>query len=151
MKKLFDESNIENIAQAIREKNGSNSQYTTAQMPNAIRAIKTQPNLQEKSILENGEHLPDAGYDGFSKVTIAVPASSSSILISKRITENGTYLALDDGADGYDEITVDVSSGSSGDNPTVHPTANVSKHAQSYNILTYPIINISVEAQKYVN
>lgn len=151
MKKLFDESNIENIAQAIREKNGSNSQYTTAQMPNAIRAIKTQPNLQEKSILENGEHLPDAGYDGFSKVTVAVPASSSSILISKRITENGTYLALDDSADGYDKITVDVSSGSSGDNPHLRPIANTSAYANIANVLTYPVINISVEAQKHVD
>lgn len=37
----------------------------------------------------------------------------SSILITKTITENDTYKASDDSADGYSEVTVNVSSGSS--------------------------------------
>ena len=35
-------------------------------------------------------------------------------LVSKTITENGTYSAEDDGADGYDEVTVNVSGGGGG-------------------------------------
>lgn len=155
-KKLYEETNIENIGAAIREKNGSSDRYTTAQMPNAIRAITTQTQLQEKNISVNGEYTPDAGFDGFSKVTanvpntyvaadegkvvsngalksqtnttvnqngvvdtteikqltVAVPSGSTGILIQKRITQNGTYIALDDSADGYDEVIVDVAGGS---------------------------------------
>ena len=41
VKKLYTESYIEDIADAIREKNGSSNTYTTAQMGPAIRAIPT--------------------------------------------------------------------------------------------------------------
>lgn len=44
-KKLYTESYIEDIADAIREKNGSSATYTTAQMGNAIRAIQTQSSV----------------------------------------------------------------------------------------------------------
>lgn len=37
--------------------------------------------------------------------------SISSILIAKSITTNGTYLAADDNADGYSEVTVNIASG----------------------------------------
>ena len=33
------------------------------------------PVLQDATFTENGEYLPDAGYDGFSKVTVEVPSS----------------------------------------------------------------------------
>lgn len=39
---------------------------------------------------------------------------SKTILIDKTITENGTYSASDDNADGYSEVTVDVASDVSG-------------------------------------
>lgn len=45
-------------------------------------------------------------YRGQGTVTPVLPT-----LISKTITENGTYSAEDDGADGYDEVTVNVSGG----------------------------------------
>jgi lysophospholipase L1-like esterase len=38
---------------------------------------------------------------------------SSATLITKTITENGTYLASDDDADGYDSVTVNVAGGAS--------------------------------------
>ena len=46
----------------------------------------------------------------FTKVTIG-GGGSTPTLISKQITENGTYTAADDNADGYDEVTVNVPSG----------------------------------------
>lgn len=36
------------------------------------------PILQEKTATENGEYLPDRGYDGFSKFTVDVKGSGGS-------------------------------------------------------------------------
>lgn len=51
--------------------------------------------LQEKTVIENGEVTPDEGYDGLSKVTVNVPSEEPN-LISKTITENGTYKASEE-------------------------------------------------------
>ena len=37
------------------------------------------PNLQEKSITENGTYTPDGGYDGFSSVTVNVPTGGGGL------------------------------------------------------------------------
>lgn len=72
--------------------------------------VNVQPNLQEKTATSNGEVVADSGYDGLSKVTVSVP-SEEPTLITKEITENGTYKASDDGADGYSEVVVNVAGG----------------------------------------
>ena len=46
----------------------------------------------------------------------------SAILKEKTITENGTYEPLQDGADGYDSVTVNVSGGGSSDFSTAEVT-----------------------------
>ena len=46
-------------------------------------------------------------------IKIGGGAGGGSILISKTITENGTYNASSDNADGYSEVEVDVAGGSS--------------------------------------
>lgn len=47
----------------------------------------------------------------FSQVSVAIPAAS---LISKTISENGTYDPIDDNADAYSQVVVDVPSGGGG-------------------------------------
>ncbi len=112
-KKIYEESNIQDIASAIRAKNGTQNTYTTGQMAEAIRNIETQPDLEELSASENGTYTPSSGKDGFSRVNVNVQSGGgSAILVQKMITSNGTYNALlDDDADGYSEVLVSVSGG----------------------------------------
>lgn len=72
-KKLYEESNIQDIASAIRAKNGTQNTYTVNQMGNAIRNIHTQGAMQTKEITPSGSSQivePDAGYDGLASVTV---------------------------------------------------------------------------------
>lgn len=120
-KKLYEESNIQDIASAIRKKNGTQNTYTTAQMANAVRAIKTPPVLQEKTIVDNGSYTPDEGFDGFSKVTVGVPSGGDSAVIQPlSVTQNGVYNPPS-GVDGFGPVTVNVDSSS----PTpIYPDEN---------------------------
>ena len=52
---------------------------------------------------ENSANLPTA--------IRSIPEAVQPTLIPMQITENGTYTAADDNADGYNEVTVDVPSG----------------------------------------
>ena len=82
--KLYEESHIQNIANAIREKNGKTSQqYKVSQMASAIRAIETSENesslnievvKQYPEITTNGVYdiFPTEGYDAMSQVTVDV-------------------------------------------------------------------------------
>lgn len=72
MKKMYEEEAIRDIAVAIREKNGTDNIYTATQMGDAVRAIKTQPDLEVLNATENGNYLPSAGKDGFSEVNVQV-------------------------------------------------------------------------------
>ena len=120
-KKLYEESNLLAIANAIRQKNGSSSQYTVGQMPNAILEISTEPDLESLTVNQNGNYLPSSGNDGFSSVEVSVPNSyaaadegkivKNSALVAQTtrispITENGTYDTTEN-----NEIVVSVSGG----------------------------------------
>ena len=73
-KKLYEENSIQDIANAIRSQNGTNNPYIVAQMGNAIRAIKTQPNLESLTANQNGTYTPSPDKDGFSSVIVNVEA-----------------------------------------------------------------------------
>lgn len=102
---MITESNLTAIANAIRAKLGVETTYTPAQMATAIGTIHGEPVNQEKTVTQNGEVTPDSGYDGLSKVTVNVPGAT---LVSKSITENGSYNPASDNADGYSDVTVNV-------------------------------------------
>ena len=73
MSKVYtDPENYTNIAEAIREKTGSNELYKPADMPAAIRSIETDPNIVPLTVIENGTYLPEANEDGFSPVVVSV-------------------------------------------------------------------------------
>ena len=59
-------------------------------------------NNQDLYVTSNGTYTASEGYTGLGEVTVALP------LDPKSITENGTYYAVDDELQGYDEVTVNV-------------------------------------------
>lgn len=108
-KKLYEESNIQGIADAIRYANGGSDTYTPSEMEAGVRALKK--TLVSKNISENGDYSPASDdADGYSAVHVSVPSSAPAVLVSKNINQNGTYIALDDdSADGYSQVVVNVS------------------------------------------
>ena len=69
------------------------------------------------SYVDLSGHPNEAGYRTFyvpKIVAFMQTMLTDKTLISKTMTANGTYLASDDDADGYDSVTVNVSSGGSG-------------------------------------
>jgi hypothetical protein len=102
---LVTESYLEDIADAIREKNGTETTYKPPQMAAAIEALPDPSVLDSKSITANGTYDPsDDDLDGYDEVTVNVPNSyaagdegkvvSNGALVaqgSDTVTENDTY------------------------------------------------------------
>ena len=139
-KVLVTEGHLNNIAEAIRSKNGAATTYRPGDMAAAIQALDTsgihptgtknitangthdvvqfasanvnvQPILQTKTATVNGDVEPDSGYDGLSKVTVNVQPN----LQSKTVTENGT-VTPDSGYDGLSSVVVNVQGGGGASN-----------------------------------
>ena len=69
-----------------------------------------------KTINQNGVYNPleePTPVDGYSEVTVNVPQVSGTFG-SRIIEANGTYIASQDGYDGYDSVTVNIESGGGG-------------------------------------
>ena len=66
--------------------------------------------LQEKTATENGDVLPDEGFNGMSKVTVAVPTGSSKEEQEKSITitENGTTEVTPDEGKTLSKVTIET-------------------------------------------
>lgn len=108
-KVLVTERHLNNIAEAIRAKNGASTAYRPGDMAAAIQTIPTggitptgtvnitqngthdvtqyasanvnvQPNLQSKTATENGTVTPDQGYDGLSSVVVDVQGGGFNLI-----------------------------------------------------------------------
>ena len=77
---LIKKSTLSETANAIRVQKGTTDTIDPANFGSEIMAIKSsvvEPILQEKTTTENGEVVPDEGYDGLSKVVVNVPTGTS--------------------------------------------------------------------------
>lgn len=90
----LNESILESIANAIRNKLGVATTYKPSQMASAISSI-TVASLETKTITANGTYTPSSGHNGFSSVTIEVP---------------NTYTAEDEGKIVHNGVLVDQGS-----------------------------------------
>lgn len=104
---LVTESYLDDIADAIRDKTGSEDTYTPGQMAGAINGIHTADEvvLVSKSISANGTYNPASdSADGYSGVTVNVPntytvSDNGKVVVnqaltdqtSKSINANGTH------------------------------------------------------------
>ena len=79
--KLYEETHIQNIANAIREKTGKTDPLKVSGMAAEIESVKVyvDPKLQDKTVTENGTVEADEGYDGLGKVTVEVVEDLSNI------------------------------------------------------------------------
>lgn len=141
-KALITESNLTDIADAIRAKLGVETTYRPGDMAAAIGSIET-PNLEALTVTQNGSYSPSTGKNGFSGATVNVPNSyaasdegkvvSSGALVAQtarasEITSNGTYDTTINNS-----VTVNVSGG--GGNViqgTDIPTSNIGENGNYY-------------------
>ena len=93
-----------------------------------------------KQITENGTH----DVTDYASAVVNVSGGGSSVLIPKTITQNGTYNPVDDNADGYSEVIVNVDAYAANPIQThgeinLHSAGNVSFDAASKWV--YPILS----------
>lgn len=99
------------------------------------------------AIVDKGGTI-EAG-DGFESFADKIEAISGGggVLISKNITENGTYYAVDDEADGYASVEVDVASGKYNE---INCTMQEYEAMESHNIHTIYIVTDGNKTYKYL-
>lgn len=77
-KKLYEESNIQEIANAIREKNGEETTYKVSEMAEVIRNLPSSGAIiTSLNVTKNGTYSSPSGIDGYSPVTVNVPSADT--------------------------------------------------------------------------
>lgn len=92
------------IAGAIRTKNGGTRYIPTTSMAEEILAIETEPTLQDKTVDPTTYQQivePDAGYDGFGKVTVNAVGTAEQATPGISVDSNGLITASATQAEGY--------------------------------------------------
>lgn len=92
--KLYEESNIQAIAQAIRDKNGLTTTYKTSEMAAAISAIPSggsDPIIEALEITSNGTYTAN-NCDGYSPITVNVPQEGAPTAEDLVFTKDCTKL-----------------------------------------------------------
>ena len=103
---IINDSELIAIADAIRSKNGTTDEYTTAEMPSAIAAIISgggDPTIEELEVTSNGTYAAPEGVDGYSPIVVNVPQDGAppaeAFVITgdceKRFANNGWAWYLD--------------------------------------------------------
>jgi hypothetical protein len=124
------DSSLSAIAGAIRGKLGVETTYRPSEMAAAIASIEaggtdlTSEDEGKVVVESSGEYVlaaqtsrsisQNGTYDTTTNDEVVVNVSGgSAVLVSKTITQNGTYNASSDSADGYSSVTVNVQGGGS--------------------------------------
>ena len=93
-KVIVNESSLADIANAIREKNGTNDSYFPREMPDAIRNIESggaAAVIESLDITSNGTYNAPTGIDGYSPITVNVPQDGSPPAEAFVISGNCAY------------------------------------------------------------
>lgn len=101
---LCDKTDLVNIANAVRSKNGTSNTYYVSELGTAVQNIQTAPSLQAKevNITANGTTnvAADAGYDGLSGVTVntSVAPETVKIVLRRSDTYHNCEIYFSDGS-----------------------------------------------------
>lgn len=138
-----DDTYFKDIANSIRSKTGSVTNYYPGDMANAINNISGGgSNLGTKTITANGLYnASDDSLDGYNSVTVAVPMPTFNTDVLN-VSANGVYNALTSGLDGYSEVNVQVPSSFNSTDLTV--TSNGVYNAQLSGYDGYVEVNVQV-------
>lgn len=71
---------------------------------NEVTVLPKKVTLQDKEINKNGIYEADSEFDGLGKVNVTVQPK----LGKKTVNKDGIYRAVDDGFDGYSEVSVET-------------------------------------------
>lgn len=79
---VVNDASLQDVANAIREKNGLETKYKPAEMGQAIRDIPSggkEPVIEELSITGNGVYNAPEGIDGYNPISVNVPSAGGDL------------------------------------------------------------------------